>query len=88
MSARLECGIDEPRPLQPGEGYGVVGEMLRLAPGRRCRHDAEPREIVQDALLEFGSTAGRVDVLHAQQKVPPVRAAASALTKAEKAWPR
>lgn len=63
------AGIDEaPRP-KIVEGGAVGGHPGRLAPDRVREAEAEPGEVVDQAVRQFRPAAERVDVLDAQQQI-------------------
>src|SRR6266700_8208324 len=70
LGPALEARIDETLNLKPRQRRPIVLEMLALAAHRLLPRDAEPSEILVDRGLIFGTAAGVVDVLDAQQQAP------------------
>jgi len=63
-----ETGIDQAHSAQAIERASVVLEMLGLPPHRAVPVEAEPGEILEDRVGEFGPAAALVDVLDTQQE--------------------
>ena len=70
LPARAEAGIDHAQPAQLVQGRLVDVDMLGLAADLAVPVDAEPGQVLVDALLELRPAALAVDVLDPQQEAP------------------
>src|SRR5690606_17832850 len=73
LLARREAGIDDLHGAKALQRRFIIGEMLGLAAHRLFPHEAEPGEVLIDALLIFRAAAAGVDVLYAKEKAPAER---------------
>ena len=70
--AGAKAGINQPPvPEAPQRRY-VIFKMIRLAAHRGFPGQAEPAQVLDNAVLELGPATALVDVLDPQQKPPAV----------------
>ena len=70
LGAGAEAGVAQAPHAQPVERIGVKRQALGLEDDLLVPVYPEPAQILEDALDMFGATAGRVDILDAQQETP------------------
>jgi hypothetical protein len=68
LLARAEAGVDHLQALQLLERAAVDVEMIGLAPDGAVPLDADPAQVLEDALLELRPAALPVDVLDPEQE--------------------
>lgn len=67
LLAGAGAGINEFERLEQGEGILVGGEAGGLFPRIGLPRKAEPREVIEELLIIFGTGAGVVDVLKTEE---------------------
>ncbi len=69
MSARVQKqAIDQPALAQPVERLGIASRALRLDQHRLVPIEAQPAQILEDAVDELGPAAALVEILDPQQE--------------------
>ncbi len=70
LGAGAEAGIDEALRLQPIERLGIERQPLRLVEHLAVPFEAEPEQVLEDAVDIFGPDAAGIDVLDPKQEGP------------------
>jgi hypothetical protein len=68
LGPRAETGIDQLTRLQPLQRFGVKRQPLRLVDYRIVEADAEPFEVLQNAVDMAHPRPAGIDILDAQQQ--------------------